>query len=52
MDGPVVKTPLGDLQGTVIKTDRGEKIYSFLGVPYAKPPVDDLRFKVRKKIEN
>lgn len=48
MEGPVVKTPLGGLQGSIIKTDRGETIYTFLGIPYAKPPVGDLRFKVSK----
>jgi len=39
-------------QGTIIglqrKTLFSKKLYfSFLGVPYAKPPIKDLRFKVR-----
>lgn len=40
-------------QGTVVgrfDTDRmGKQFYSFQGIPYAKPPVANLRFKVRKK---
>lgn len=48
MDGPIVKTPLGQIQGAVYKTERGETIYTFLGVAYAKPPIDNLRFKVNR----
>lgn len=38
----------GTLQGLKYKTRLSNKPYiSFLGIPYAKPPIDDLRFKVR-----
>ena len=35
-----VETKYGTVRGS-----RGEKAIEFLGIPYAEPPVDDLRFK-------
>ncbi|CAK1590232.1 unnamed protein product [Parnassius mnemosyne] len=35
----------GELKGGKSKTKSGFEYYEFLGVPYAKPPVGDLRFK-------
>ncbi|GLG92606.1 Carboxylic ester hydrolase [Gryllus bimaculatus] len=35
----------GDLRGRSRKTPSGKDFLSFQGVPYAKPPVGDLRFK-------
>lgn len=43
---PIVITPLGTMRGTIFESRLGKTIYSFLGVPYAKPPVEELRFKV------
>ena len=43
--GPVVKTPLGSLQGSVIN---GVKV--FRGVPFAQPPVGNLRFRAPQKL--
>lgn len=42
-----VNTKYGPIRG-VRKTSLLKKIdfYSFKGIPYAKPPIDDLRFKV------
>lgn len=38
----------GTLQGLQYKTQLSNKPYvSYLGIPYAKPPIKDLRFKVR-----
>ena len=37
-----VKTELGKVQG---KTINNGKVNAFLGLPYAAPPVDDLRWK-------
>lgn len=39
----------GVLRGAKVKTDSGFEYYEFLGIPYAKPPVGDLRFKVGVK---
>lgn len=35
------------LIGRTLRSYGGRSIKSFLGVPYAKPPLGDLRFKVR-----
>ncbi|XP_075211795.1 esterase E4-like isoform X2 [Lycorma delicatula] len=40
-----ISTPQGDIKGTIKKTINGRDVQSFTGIPYAKPPVGDLRFK-------
>ncbi|XP_013141587.1 PREDICTED: cholinesterase 1-like [Papilio polytes] len=35
----------GILEGEVINNEYGGKIFSFKGIPYAQPPLGDLRFK-------
>ncbi|XP_022828344.1 juvenile hormone esterase-like [Spodoptera litura] len=41
-----VEVAQGQLRGELLDTVTGEaKYYSFKGIPYAKPPVGDLRFK-------
>lgn len=41
----VVKTPLGNVRGVRRKTIWGDYYYSFERIPFAKPPVGDLRFR-------
>jgi carboxylesterase type B len=36
----------GSLRGKTVITKTGVTYYSFQGIPYAKPPVGALRFKV------
>lgn len=36
----------GLLRGRVVKSKLGYEYFSFQGIPYAKPPVGNLRFKV------
>lgn len=41
-----VSVTQGGLKGRKVLTKSGLQYYSFQGIPYAKPPVGDLRFKV------
>lgn len=43
---PVVKTTKGVIRGQILKSRDARDFYSFTGIPYAKPPVDELRFQV------
>lgn len=45
-----VKINDGVLEGEILDNVVGGKYYSFKGVPYAAPPVGDLRFKVSTHI--
>ncbi|KAG6446518.1 venom carboxylesterase-6 [Manduca sexta] len=42
---PFVTTPLGPLSGFYMKTREGRTIAAYTAIPYALPPVGDLRFK-------
>ncbi|GLG98111.1 Esterase E4 [Gryllus bimaculatus] len=44
-DEPIVKVEQGQLRGREATSVLGERYYSFQGIPYAKPPVGELRFK-------
>lgn len=48
VDGPLVKTKQGFVQGITGQSRGGRVFYEYLGIPYAKPPVGDLRFEVRR----
>lgn len=43
-----VTTPLGEVQGSITHSRNGKPIYQFRGIRYAKAPVNELRFQVRK----
>jgi hypothetical protein len=40
----------GAVKGLHIESIRDRNLLAFLGIPYAKPPVGDLRFKVRQEV--
>lgn len=40
----------GPIRGILKTTIRNVPYYSFKGIPYAKPPIGDLRFKVKANI--
>uniref|UniRef100_A0A1Y1LSP7 Carboxylic ester hydrolase n=1 Tax=Photinus pyralis TaxID=7054 RepID=A0A1Y1LSP7_PHOPY len=45
MEDPIVVIKSGKLRGKVEIDYCGGKYYSFRGIPYAKPPIGNLRFK-------
>lgn len=50
-DKVVLKTKTGPIMGIQRKTMYGDYYYSFEGIPFAKPPIGDLRFKSPVPIE-
>jgi len=48
IDGPLLITipALGQVRGSFLKSVNGRRLVSFRGIPYAKPPVGNLRFEV------
>ncbi|XP_076754354.1 carboxylic ester hydrolase [Xylocopa sonorina] len=47
-DIPVVTIKNGTLSGLIMKTRRGREFAGFRGIPYALPPIGDLRFEPPK----
>jgi carboxylesterase type B len=44
----IIDVAEGSLRGKQTTSKSGFKYYSFKGIPYAKPPVGQLRFKVSR----
>uniref|UniRef100_A0A915KAA7 Carboxylesterase type B domain-containing protein n=1 Tax=Romanomermis culicivorax TaxID=13658 RepID=A0A915KAA7_ROMCU len=42
----IINLSTGRVEGHLRRTQLGNEAYVFLGVPYAEPPIDDLRFKI------
>lgn len=47
---PVVTIPQGELEGIIMYANDSRKIYGFTGIPYAEPPLGDLRLDERHKL--
>ena len=45
---PVVQTESGAVVGKIETLPYGKSVYEYLGIPYAEPPVGDLRFAAPK----
>lgn len=50
-DELIVRTTLGPIQGSTMKSFRNQTIYAFRGIPYAQPPVGELRFLPPRPIQ-
>lgn len=46
VNGVVIQTKGGSVNGTTGKSRGGREFLAFYGIPYAEPPVGNLRFKV------
>nr|WRX06028.1 CCE016g [Helicoverpa armigera] len=44
-DATLVQVQQGQLTGEILTSVLGETYYSYKGIPYAKPPVNELRFR-------
>ncbi|XP_046608323.1 esterase E4-like isoform X1 [Neodiprion virginianus] len=42
---PILTIPQGEIQGVNLVTYRNRTIYGFLGIPYSRPPIGNLRFR-------
>ncbi|XP_034235035.1 esterase E4-like [Thrips palmi] len=51
-DTPVVHSLQGDVVGVKKSTEAGTKYMGFYGIPYAKPPTGELRFKAPQPAES
>ena len=43
-NSPLVYTPNGDISGTTLTSKHGRSILAFRSIPYAVPPINDLRY--------
>lgn len=41
----------GSILGLILKSRNGRNYYSYTGIPYAKPPIGERRFKVGPSIK-
>ena len=50
-DPLVVNTSKGKVRGKTVKTPLGGEVDTWYSIPYAKPPVGDLRFRHPRPID-
>nr|CAH7751053.1 unnamed protein product [Callosobruchus chinensis] len=49
---PIVATKSGLVEGTQEQSERGRVYFAFRGIPFAKPPVGERRFKPPERTDN
>ena len=47
-----MRTNLGSILGKTVITDKGFEMKTFIGIPYAKPPIGELRFQPPVPVES
>ncbi|XP_067006091.1 esterase E4 [Anabrus simplex] len=48
---PVINTTDGPVRGKIIQSRQGKTVYAYLGIPYSKAPVGNLRFQYPRRPE-
>ena len=48
---PVIQTESGAVVGKIETLPHGKSVHEYLGIPYAEPPVDELRFAAPKPVK-
>lgn len=51
ISNPIVRIKNGTVEGIFQQSRNGRKIAAFMGIPYALPPLGDLRFEVCRIIQ-
>ncbi|KAI4466389.1 carboxylesterase [Holotrichia oblita] len=51
VEEPVVTTKYGRVKGTTLTSRNGKSFLAFRGIPFAKPPIESLRFKSPREPE-
>lgn len=52
ISNPIVNIKNGTLEGSLMKSRKGREFAAFRGIPYALPPLGELRFEVSRKLSN
>lgn len=47
-EGPLITCKGGSIRGNTVEVTHGKLVHQFLGIPYAEPPIGDLRFAAPK----
>ena len=47
----MINAPTGDISGILMSTKYGRNIHAYKGIPYAEPPIGDLRFKKTRPLK-
>lgn len=50
-NSPIVSTKVGQIKGNYMKSKNDREFLAFRGIRYAKPPVEELRFRAPQPIE-
>ena len=46
LEAPIIQTKSGKISGIIEESFSGINYFSYLGIPFAEPPIGNLRFKV------
>ncbi len=50
--GIYAETQLGTIKGRLVKAPQGVEVEEYLGIPFAKPPIGELRYSDPVPVDN